>query len=239
MADASQNLDKLIDAALRLAAERPWSDVGLRDIAGEAEVDLATLRGLVDSKADIVAAFIRRTDAQVLSETSLSPPSETAPRDALFEVLMNRFDALESYKAALKSIAGPSSLPEASLIATLLKSQMWMLQAASVDADGLRGAMRAIGLASVYGRVFRTWLDDDDPGLARTMAALDRRLRRGERSMKTAENIFDAADGACKVLCSLLPSAKSRAKSSDETAGDGASSSAPPTSATGPSNAPI
>ena len=44
-----------------------------------------------------------------------------------------------------------------------------------------RGVFRAQGLALVWARVMRVWLDDDDPGLARTMAALDKRLREAER----------------------------------------------------------
>ena len=34
----------------------------------------------------------------------------------------------------------------------------------------------------------RTWLDDDDPALAKTMARLDRELRRGERVIEGAED---------------------------------------------------
>ena len=37
--------------------------------------------------------------------------------------------------------------------------------------------------------MFRVWLEDDDPGHARTMAALDRRLRRGERTLRNAEQV--------------------------------------------------
>ena len=33
-----------------------------------------------------------------------------------------------------------------------------------------------------------TWLDDDDPALARTMARLDRELRRGERVVEGADD---------------------------------------------------
>jgi hypothetical protein len=51
--------------------------------------------------------------------------------------------------------------------------------------------VKVAGLASVYASVFRTWLDDDDPGLARTMAALDRRLRRGERTFARIEDGLD------------------------------------------------
>ena len=45
---------------------------------------------------------------------------------------------------------------------------------------------RAQGLALVWARVMRVWLDDEDPGLARTMAALDKRLREAERTVDAA-----------------------------------------------------
>jgi hypothetical protein len=41
--------------------------------------------------------------------------------------------------------------------------------------------LRAQGAALMFARVLRTFVDDDDPGLARTMAALDRALARGQR----------------------------------------------------------
>jgi hypothetical protein len=41
--------------------------------------------------------------------------------------------------------------------------------------------LRAQGAALRSARVPRTFIDDDDPGLARTMAALDRALARGQR----------------------------------------------------------
>ncbi len=56
-----------------------------------------------------------------------------------------------------------------------------MLTAADIDASGPRGMLRAQGLALLFASVLRTWVDDDDPGLARTMAALDRALARGQR----------------------------------------------------------
>jgi hypothetical protein len=34
-------------------------------------------------------------------------------------------------------------------------------------------------MACLYADVVRVWIDDDDPGLSRTLAALDRQLARG------------------------------------------------------------
>jgi hypothetical protein len=62
-----------------------------------------------------------------------------------------------------------------------VRSQLWMLTAADIDASGPRGMMRAQGLALLFASVLRVWTNDDDPGRARTMAALDRALARGQR----------------------------------------------------------
>jgi hypothetical protein len=99
---------------------------------------------------------------------------------------MTRFDVLAPHKVALKSIhaAGPADL---GLAGPFLSSMHWMLQAAGIGTDGVGGGLRVSGLAMVYARVFRVWLEDDDAGLARTMAALDRSLRRGERTLRNVE----------------------------------------------------
>jgi ubiquinone biosynthesis protein COQ9 len=56
-----------------------------------------------------------------------------------------------------------------------------MLEAAEIATGGVRGAV-ALRLATVaYLSTMRTWQRDDSPDLARTMAALDARLRRIER----------------------------------------------------------
>jgi hypothetical protein len=41
--------------------------------------------------------------------------------------------------------------------------------------------VRAQGVALLFAGVLRTFVDDEDEGLARTMAALDRALARGQR----------------------------------------------------------
>ena len=70
-------------------------------------------------------------------------------------------------------------------------------------ASGPRGMLRAQGLALLFGGVLRTWVEDDDPGLARTMAALDRALARGQR-------FAGLLDDLCRLpsrLCRLRPPA--------------------------------
>ena len=197
MIDQSTNKGRLIAAALRLAGERPWREVQMRDIAQSAGVSLVELRKDFCSKSDIVAAFIRSIDEDVL--TGVTKPIEgQSARDAVFEIVMSRFDALKPHKAAVKSMAaGPSLDP--SVVRAFLSSQVWMLNAAGVRTEGLGGIARVGGLATTYRSVFDTWLGDEDPGLANTMAVLDRRLRRGESALKTLDSVLS---GCCGFVCS-------------------------------------
>lgn len=223
MLDLGTSKGRIVAAALRLAGERSWNDVTLADIAKSAQVSLLDLRRDFGSKAEILAAFVRAVDDEVLAR---APERDTSqpPRDAIFEVVMRRFDVLAPYKPALKSISA-SWPPEAALVRALAVSQAWMLRAAGIAAEGLDGQVRAAGLAVVYASVFRTWLDDDDPGLARTMAALDRRLRRGERTLNALDEIRSR-------LCSLAGTFTSaRKRASEKRAPDAAPETPPPASA--------
>lgn len=182
---------RIIDAALKLAMERQWGRVSLRDIAERAEIGLVEMREHFSSKGEVLAAFARVVDDAVLAALP-EPVADETKRDQLFEIVMARFDALAPYKAALRSISADASA-ELALIKALMSSQAWMLEAAGIGAGGLDGGVRVAGLAAVYVSVYRTWLADDDPGQARTMAALDRRLRRGERTI-------DALDGMARSV---------------------------------------
>ena len=197
MLDESKPKGRLIAAAMRLAAERPWGEITLADIAAAAGVGLADVRGLMSSKSEIVAGFMRVVDDEVLRKSALRA-SEPA-RDRLFDVIMLRFDTLQPWKPALKSIAA-SGIPDPALARPYLASQHWMLQAAGIGTDGAGGGMRVAGLASVYASTFQTWLGDDDPGMAKTMAALDRRLRRGESAVSAFE---DTCNGALRIVRDL------------------------------------
>ena len=45
------------------------------------------------------------------------------------------------------------------------------------------------GLAIAWSRILDAWVHDEDPGLAKTMAALDRALMRGSRFVARAEDL--------------------------------------------------
>jgi len=198
MIDTSTPKGQLIAAALKLAETRSWADITMLDIADAAHLPLDEVRRAFGSKSQILAAYMRQVDDEVLKRAP-TRIADGARRDALFEVIMSRFDVLAPYKTALRSIF--KSVPsDTTLVMPYLNAQRWMLAAAGINADGPTGLVRVGGLGSLYAAVFRTWLDDDDPGLARTMAALDRRLRRGESAIRSFD---DAVSGAQRIVTDL------------------------------------
>ena len=88
------------------------------------------------------------------------------------------------------------------MLCSTLASQYWMLAGAGAKLGGPGAVLRVSGLAEIYGKVFRVWLDDDTPSLDKTMAALDKRLANGERMLNRAET---ACQDFCRFACGFLP----------------------------------
>ncbi len=185
--------ERIIEALMRLLARRRYSEIGLGAIAEEAGVTLGELRELYNSKFAIIADFSRRNDKAVLDA---GPAEGEGARDRLFDILMRRLDHLAPYKPGLKRLTRAmmcDPMLAVALTATVKRSSRWMLAGAGIDHGGLRGKVAVRGVVLVLGETVRTWFDDDDPGLAKTMATLDRALRRGERALGLFDNLCDLA----------------------------------------------
>jgi len=181
----------IIDALMRLAATRSWSEIEITDIAQEAGVTLAEFRDLFPSKGAVLGGLSRRIDRRILEETTDDLAGEPA-RERVFDVIMRRFDALEPYKEALRRIFRDvrfDPVTMAALHQVAVNSMRFMLAAAGIRTEGPLGTLKLQGAVLVYSNTMRTWLEDDDPALAKTMARLDRELRRAERAMEGAEDL--------------------------------------------------
>jgi AcrR family transcriptional regulator len=175
--------DKAVDALMVLLAEHPFEQIGLAEVAGRAGLKLSELRAAFGSTLAIVGAHIKDIDRAVLAEGGADMAEEPA-RERLFDVLMRRLEALAPYKEAARSLMRSARRnPGLALALNTLavRSQRWMLEAAGIGASGPKGALRAQGAALMFARVLGVWLDDDEPGLDRTMAALGRGLASAER----------------------------------------------------------
>jgi AcrR family transcriptional regulator len=205
--------ERVIAAFLALLAEKSFEQIGFAEIATRAGVSLSELRELFGSTLAILAAHMKAVDRAVLAGGD-DDMAEESPRERLFDVLMRRLEVHAPHKAAVRSLLRSAANNPGlgfALNGLAVRSQQWMLTAADIGAAGPRGMVRAQGLAMLYALVLRTWIDDDDPGLARTMAALDRALARGQRWSGFLDDVLRIPGRLCR------PRPRRRRGAEDET----------------------
>jgi AcrR family transcriptional regulator len=180
---ARSDADRIIDAALARIASDGWRHLSLAAVADAAGLPILRVYRTFGSKQAILRGLYRRVDEAALAQPPPSEPAER-PRDRLFDLLMQRFDTLQPYKPALEVLRRELPGDPATVLCAgtaLLRSMRWMLEAADISTGGLRGALAVELTVVAYLSTMRVWQRDDSPDLARTMAALDARLRRIER----------------------------------------------------------
>lgn len=178
----------VFEALMALCAAQPYETISLADVAREAGISLADLRDLFPSKGAILGALARIADREVLDGTKDDMAGEPA-HDRVLDVMLRRFDALAPWREGLRAVYRAARRDPAMALAlnqSALNSWRYMLEAAGVDTGGTLGALKVQGAVLVFSRAFDTWLDDE-PDLARTMAVLDRELKRGEQVMGAAD----------------------------------------------------
>ncbi len=188
---------EVIESALELAAEKGWAEVTLRDIGAHSGLSLADIHAHFEDRTDVICALGRMIDRKVLEGAPSDPDDSTPMRERLFDLLMDRFEALNDYrqgvKAILKSFRGEPKLAVLHM-PHLCRSMSWMLEAAGADTNGISGAVKVAGLTGIYLKVLKVWGEDESPDLPKTMAALDLALGRAEAAVNTIKGRGKGAD---------------------------------------------
>jgi AcrR family transcriptional regulator len=206
---------RIIGALMELAAERAFEEITISEICAKASVSLADFREAFPSKGAVLAGFSKRIDRIVLQQPTDELASEE-PKERLFDVLMRRLEAMTPYRDGLREVAQwlrREPLAALAVNQATVNSMRFMLEAAGIGSEGGAGAVKLQGLALAWARIVDVWLDDEEPELSRTMAALDRELSRGERLVAQVER-FDRFAGPLKALARAALETRKRAAES-------------------------
>lgn len=173
---------QMLNAALTMIADEGYANFSLSKLAARTGTPLADLYRMFTGRSGIVKALSERLDEEL--KAAVDPAQDAAPRDRIFDVVMTRLELLAPHKGMFIVMA--HELPQVPQDAMIVLRSMidvcgTMLELAGVDISGLKGRMRVQSLIAIYARVLKAWVKDDDPGLAPTMALLDRWLRRAEQ----------------------------------------------------------
>jgi AcrR family transcriptional regulator len=174
---AAVGLEPAGEALLALSLEKSWREIGLRDIAERAGLDLADLYAQVPGKEAVLARLSRTLDAAAL-KTARAPDQEA--HDRLFDAAMARLEAMEPHREALTRLA--REVPPLVLAAHFPFTARAILEGAGVAASPPRLAAMIL----VWARTAQVWRDDEG-ALNRTMAELDKRLRQMAEAFAAAQ----------------------------------------------------
>ena len=171
----------LVASAFEQAGLRGWRALSIADAARDADLPLARVRARFPGRDALLLRFGVMMDQAALSNDG----GEIEPRERLFDLLMQRFDALQPHRDGLLALL--RTLPTDPATALLLysanlRSMKWMLDGAGVPSGGVVGALRVHGLLAIWLSALRAWERDDSPDLSGTMAAVDRGLDQAVRA---------------------------------------------------------
>lgn len=172
----------LLILALEIIAERGWSAFSFGELASRAESSLAEIRKHFKSQASILDALSLRLDDAMLA-VDQEELADLPPRDRVFELMMSRLEAMAPLRAGLQRLMNDVRKNPELVIMTacrLDRSMIWLQEAAGLRAQGLRSILQRQLLTAVYARTLASWSSDDSGDLAKTMASLDKQLRRIE-----------------------------------------------------------
>ena len=176
--------EKIINSALHLAVTQGWEYTTLRDIALCAELSMSDVFEHIDDKNDILVLLGRMIDRKVMENIEISDDDSTCPRDRLFDVTMDRYEALGDYREGVCAIFESFKYDPKQVVVSmphLCRSMSWMLEVSGIETAGIKGALKVAGLTGIYLEVLKVWLKDESADLSKTMAALDKALGRAER----------------------------------------------------------
>jgi AcrR family transcriptional regulator len=174
---------RILNAAMKLAAEHGWRDLTRGQIAAAAKVSLAQLHANFPAGNDILIGVMERADAEVLE--NVDPASVSEPvHDRLLDAVMRRLDALAPYKPGIKAVLRDMArdpLAALAMAPACFNAMGWMLESSGIGCAGPGGRLRVKGLSLIYLSTLCVWVRDDSEDSGATLSHLDRRLRQAAR----------------------------------------------------------
>ncbi|MGI9492158.1 MAG: TetR family transcriptional regulator [Geminicoccaceae bacterium] len=172
----------LLVIAFEVIAETGWSDFSFNDLADRAGLSFSEIRGFFKSKSAILDALNLRLDEAMLA-VDRGELSDLPMRDRVFELMMSRLEAMAPLRAGVLRLSKDARQDSELVIMTacrLDRSMGWLQDAAGLRSGGVHSRLQQHILTALYLKTLNSWFADDGADLAKTMASLDKDLRRIE-----------------------------------------------------------
>ncbi len=179
----------LLVLAFEIIAEIGWRGFTFTELAERSKLEMADVRKTFSGRAAILEALNQRLDHAMLAVEG-DDMAELPPRDRVFELMMSRLEAMTPMRAGLCRLIKDARFDPGLIAMTacrLDRSLAWLQEAAGLlQGQGatplklIRRRLQRRLLGAVYLQTLNVWSSDESEDLAKTMASLDKQLRRIE-----------------------------------------------------------
>ena len=211
--------NKAVRAALELAAEGGWSAVTFAAIADRTGLSLADLRRDFTCKTDLLRAFQSEVDAEVLAKAKPARRFRAGPARPR---VRHDHDALRG-DGAVQAGASPHLQRLSAAIRRKPRRSFHRRSPRNIGCSPAPAPSSTVLVLAFASRVLRrstpkcfaSGSTTSSPGLDRTMAALDRRLKAGEEWLSRVES---TCESLCRFACGFMPRGWKRRDAGDKAA---------------------
>lgn len=174
--------DRIIEAALELAADRGWQNLRLHQIAKHLDLPLSEVGSHFGDLDALANAWFAKAQAAALDQAV----DDVAAPDRLYQIMARWFGALAPHRQVTGQMLNAKLYPShphhwVPMIFNLSRLIHWFLDAARIESTGRRRQWAEIGLTLIFLTTLRGWLGDGSDQQERTQRALRRRLERADR----------------------------------------------------------
>lgn len=197
----------LLVQAFEIIAETGWRGFSFTELAERAGVSIAEVRKTFDGRHGLMDALNRRLDDAMLA---FDPEDMEGlpPKDRVFELMMTRLEAMAPFRAGICRLMHEARFDPGLVLTSacrLDRSLSWLQDVAGLTHGPRSSAFyvirrrlqrRLLGVA--YLQALNVWSSDESSDLAKTMASLDKQLRRIEGLAGLASG-STSGDGAAEA----------------------------------------
>ena len=183
----------ILDKIFSNIARDGWTKFSLLQFSKTQKISIQDLKTFFRNKDHILERFSKMIDYKVESNIDVEEMKSTSNKDNLFELIMLRLEAMQTYKVALRNIL--SSAKEQPIILkklskNIINSLDFYLELSSYYDDTPVDFLKKNAIFLIYSLTFRVWLNDESDDLSKTMAELDKFLSMADKANERITNFL-------------------------------------------------
>jgi len=183
----------ILDKIFTSIARDGWTKFSLLQFSKTQKISIQDLKSFFRNKDHILERFSKMIDHKVESNIDIEEIKSTSNKDNLFELIMLRLEAMQTYKQALRNILAtvkeqPVILKK--LSKNIINSLDFYLEISSYYDGTPVDFLKKNAIFFIYSLTFRVWLNDESDDLSKTMAELDKFLSMADKANERIKNFL-------------------------------------------------